>query len=861
MKLYNKLALRNIKYYRMRSILFLIGVILSSFFVFMILGIGYSYNLYQTEQIELEYGASDADVNLNSLYDSVPILAELNRTEGIKTVSTGFLPMGIEGCEGGFYLNKKTFVAYSGMDFSNNLSQRLMPLLGGRYPQADGEFALENWVAHMLGLKIGDKYILKFEDKSKTFTLVGLLQTRRSSTGGRGWAVLKKDVLQKIYGVDDKVNIISIEFTKDFNIDYLKRRLGYIFNQKGDVRYNEIKWQVLKKQKPDFSGFFAVGAILLFAAGLFISNIFLISVYQRSKQLATLRSLGGDSKLLKKILLYEGLYTGMAGTIIGILLGVIFVNWLGGFIKIGFGDVFSRIVIPWYFYLITFLIGLIFTVLVTIVPIRRALSVRVMEVLRNIPVTGNSKEAKKIQKRAWILSIMGIGFLIPFAVKGGDVPLLNLLGGVGLIAFLGGIIMWTPKLFDWITPLVQKITQKFKNAAAKIAVKNVKDNIQRTVLTTATLVIGIALIISFVMIMESRQQKLEQDLAKKFPTSMILVSDPEPFEPVFANELRSLEGIKESTAAFIKRVYLKDFDFSKADTNWIKPLQRLNRLAGNRENVLERVIIVGIEADRFKDIIKPEITTQLIPLANLKKDQVYASALAAKNLGLSLGDRVKIQIGERIVEMQIVGIMQVGDIDQGSNDFYMKAEHFKELFSQQGPNIIYINSDNEESIEQLENTLQKKIRPIPDARLKSYYSQWKENKMKLKQLYMYYMGFVGVVILISLMSISTTMVTNIFERIKELGILKSIGMNDKSIRWMVIFESIYMSLVSCLAGVIAGLIIGVVILKALKTDFIYVPYLAIAFTFVGAILVGIGASAAPTYYTGKLSVVEALRYE
>jgi ABC-type antimicrobial peptide transport system permease subunit len=116
-------------------------------------------------------------------------------------------------------------------------------------------------------------------------------------------------------------------------------------------------------------------------------------------------------------------------------------------------------------------------------------------------------------------------------------------------------------------------------------------------------------------------------------------------------------------------------------------------------------------------------------------------------------------------------------------------------------------------------------------------------------------------ILVSLFGIVNTLVLTVFERTREIGMLRAVGMTRRQVRRMIRHESVITALIGAFVGIVLGLILAGLLIA--KVDFLVfsLPTGQLIIFAVAAVIVGILAAIFPARRAAKLNPLEALHYE
>ena len=116
-------------------------------------------------------------------------------------------------------------------------------------------------------------------------------------------------------------------------------------------------------------------------------------------------------------------------------------------------------------------------------------------------------------------------------------------------------------------------------------------------------------------------------------------------------------------------------------------------------------------------------------------------------------------------------------------------------------------------------------------------------------------------IVISLFGIVNTLVLTVFERTREIGMLRAVGMTRRQVRSMIRHESIITALLGTALGIPVGIVLGLMVGKAIDYPAFTIPWATLIVFIVAAVIAGIVAAIFPARRAARLNVLEALQYE
>jgi ABC-type antimicrobial peptide transport system permease subunit len=201
-------------------------------------------------------------------------------------------------------------------------------------------------------------------------------------------------------------------------------------------------------------------------------------------------------------------------------------------------------------------------------------------------------------------------------------------------------------------------------------------------------------------------------------------------------------------------------------------------------------------------------------------------------------------------------------IDPLMGDVMISQEAFRSHFPTPGLTLAFANLEPGASAA-LSSHLEQALEAFPDAKIQTR-AAWITDRAKgINQLLNLLYVLLALSVIVSLFGMVNTLVLSVFERTRELGMLRAVGMTRRQVRRMIRAESVITALIGAALGLPLGLFLAALVTRALSDQGLgfSVPIGSlIAFTIV-AVIAGLGAAIAPARRAARLNVLNALQYE
>ena len=718
-----------------------------------------------------------------------------------------------------------------------------LKLAKGRWASARHEVAIDAGTAEKYGFEVGDPIGVAAGGPVEQFRLTGLVQLGSvDSIGNATISVFDVATAQALFDKEGQFDSISVAAAPGVSPAELVRAIEPVLPSSAEVKTAaELADAAAKDIERDASAvryvLFGFGGIALFVGAFVILNTLSITVAQRTREFATLRTLGASRRQVLRSVLLEGLVLGLFASVVGLFLGLgLAVGMDALFAALGIelpeaGTVFApRIVI------VSLLVGTTITVLASLVPALRATRVPPIAAVREGATLPSSRFAPIVP---WIaLATMALGvaaFAYGLFAGGLGAKEVLLLLALGCLALFVGVALIASRLVRPLAALVGWPAGRLGGSAGKLARANAVRNPGRTAATAAALMIGLALV-TFVAVLGQVVTTSFASRTDRLVRADYLLTATDGFSPLppqAGERLASVPGVEI-----------------------VSSVRSDNALVLGEEEA-----VVGIDPGTIATVSRFEWTRGSEgALAALGHDGAILFEDFAKEQNLEVGDRFPLTtaLGRRH-ELEVKGIYSESALP-GSVAISQNA--FDASFARPQDVVTFVNVRGDASAAET-NALERALTGFPDAdvQTKSAYVENREGEFSTFLNVVY--GLLALSVVVSLFGMVNTLVLSVFERTREIGMLRAVGMTRRQARRMVRHESVITALIGAALGMPLGIFLAGLVTVALRDEgltFAVPGSTLVAFALI-AVVAGILAAILPARRASRLNVLEALQYE
>ena len=709
-----------------------------------------------------------------------------------------------------------------------------LKLVSGRWPLNGGEIAIDTATARKEHYAVGQSIGAVASGAARTYRIVGVVKLGAASIGGTSLAVFDLSTGQRIFGKEGKLDEIYVASKAGVQSSKLLDEIQGVLPPTAEVRSGTAQAKEDTDNTSTFTSIIsdfllAFAGIALFVGSFVIANTLSITIAQRTREFATLRTLGATRRQVLGSVIVEALVIGFLASVVGLFAGLGLAKLLNQlFVSLGIdlpkaGTVFAARTI-----VVSLVLGTVVTLIASLRPAVRATRVEPIAAVREGALLPPGRFARLGLPFALATTALAVGLLLFGGLADNAATKQRLIAiGAGVLLIFVGVAMTAPRL---VRPLASRLGApgaRFGGAAGKLARNNAMRAPARTAATASALMIGLALVTVVAVLAAGLKTRFESSVNALFNADYALTSQ-NGFIPTGIDSANALVHVPGVTA--------------------VAPVR-----AGDARVFGKRIPLTGADA-QIRKVIRIDMAAGTLTPPFVSKDY-------AKSHHLQVGSKLTLEAPSgRVLHVRVRGII---DPPKGGSPF-ADVTIPNSLFDRAYPNPTNLFSFiRVRGGVNAANTvrLNAALASYPDAKLQTE-SEFKKNQERgidllLNLLYV----LLSLSIVVSLFGIVNTLILTVFERTRELGMLRAVGMSRRQVRNMIRHESVVTALIGAALGIPIGVGLGALVGRAIKYPAFTIPWVTIVVFVIAAVIAGLIAAIFPARRAARLNVLEALQYE
>lgn len=707
-------------------------------------------------------------------------------------------------------------------------------LTDGRAPAAADEVVMDRGTARDEGFAVGDAVAIVIAGTPETFRIVGIASFGEVDAPlGQSVALFEETRAQELFdapGVYDDLTVTGDGVGAEALAVRVRAAVGDAEVLTGPAAIAEEQEEIDGALSAFTTFLLAFALISLFVGSFVISNTFSIVVAQRTREMALLRALGAGRRAVLSAVLTEALVVSVLASAAGIVAGIgLSVGLRALLTTLGLELPDADTVVAPRTIAVSLAVGVVVTLLAAFLPARKASRVPPIAALRDVAVERTAGSRTRVTAGV-LLAAVGAALLVFGRAGDIDAPL-PFLGGGALAVFLG-ITVLGPALASPISGFLGAPLPWVKGVAGLLARENARRNPRRTAATASALMIGVALVAGITILGSSAREAIYRDIDRTLVADLVLRDAAfNPLDAALAEELRALTEVG-AVSGYLGDAALLDGEPAE--------------LTAYDTGVVDELLDLGVvEGD----------------LAALSDGGLAISTAVAEERDWAVGQTVPVVFsGSGAAELTIEARY---DRDSSAEGYIVDVATLAANAAEASTFQVFVagreGGDPAALRAQVEDLL---VDRAPNVEVQTPADVREEVAGGVAQALNFVYVLLGLAVVIAVIGIANTLALSVFERTRELGLLRAVGMTRSQLRSAVRWESVLIALFGTVLGLGVGTFFAWVFVRGLEDGRLFSAFVVPGVPLVGIVLAaalsGVLAAIGPARRAARLDVLRAI---
>tara|TARA_Y100001970_G_scaffold292739_1_gene435545 strand:- start:7040 stop:9535 length:2496 start_codon:yes stop_codon:yes gene_type:complete len=696
-------------------------------------------------------------------------------------------------------------------------------------------------------ISVGDTITIRSLQPAEDFQVSGITRWGQDNGGGAVFVLVNTATAQRLFNYPDSYIAVTVAAMPGVDESELADKLTQELPNGFEAVTSDVVAGEFSDQFDTFITIFQ-NALLVFAAvalivsAFIINNTFAIVLGQRVRELGLLRAVGATGRQIRSSVLIEALLIGVIASLIGVFAGLgitwvikALINQAGG----GSGLPDGPLVIAARTWIAAAIVGVGITLLAAISPARKASRIPPIAALRDDLALWSGGG----RRRTIIGLLLGAGGVVAtvlgITTDSGAGRQLGLLAAGALLLFVSISLLSTLVAKPAAKGLGWPIT-RLARASGNLATQNASRNPRRTASTASALMVGLALVAMVLVVGTSFKKTFSSILDSSLGADFFIDTDGRSswgFSPQLVDEMKQIDGVAIAVG-FRGGPGTAQMSVEGASKDVI----------GTQEEGLGRVIDISLIEGTY---------------SGLSNNGVLVHKDPAEDLSLAVGNTVSVTFpvsGPK--DLRVVGIF-----DDGSTlgNWVIDMSTYEDGFdpARQSDLFAAIQLEEGSKVQDVRPQLDAVANNYPEAILQDRTEYQETIEGRIDALLVTVNALVGFAVIIAVLGIVNTLMLSVFERTREIGLLRAVGMTRRQTRRMIRWEAVIIAVFGGVLGILVGTLLGFIAVQAMPESFITdfgIPVGNFVVILIMCIVVGVLAAILPARRAARLNVLDAIAH-
>jgi putative ABC transport system permease protein len=714
----------------------------------------------------------------------------------------------------------------------------------GAPPKHSGEVGIIQKLAKDHQLGVGSTLQVITSTGSREATVSGVFTfAAQSSLGGSLIIDTTLPDAQQWFDLPGQVTEIDVKAVAGVTPETLAGRVRAVVPPGAEVKTGAQAAADQTKQISDAIGGFlrpvllSVGGITVFVGAFIIFNAFSMTVAQRRREFAMVRALGASRRQVLVSVAVEAFVMGVLASLLGLLAGLGVAAGVIRLLRAVQVDIpHSSLVLAPRTVVVALVVGIFVTLLSAVIPAARAMRVPPVAALQEGAALPRSRFARWMPLGALVVAAGGALLIAGGMLGSGGTTQRLLTIALGAILVFIAVAMVSRYLIRPIAGGLGWPLQKLSPVSGRLARDNSVRNPGRTAATASALMIGLGVVVFVAVFAQGLKSSFIDGIDRMVQADYIVQGQNfMPMPPDVVGKLQAVSGVQRVSGLDIQQVQVdkKLTAVNAVDPATFAPLWRFDWLDGGNDGLLK-------ELGTSKALLEQQ---------------------TAGTLGLKTGDKFTMTT----VDGKQATFTVAGEFKDPMllNGILITSDAYNSVFPQPQLFMAFVKADaGAAGAEQLA-ALKTAMKDVPTAKVQTV-AEYKDFVVKQVNILLYlFYGLLGMSVIISLFGIVNTLVLAVYERTREIGLTRAIGMSRRQVSATVRYESVITSIIGAILGIVVGIVFAWVVTTRFAGQGITfsIPVTQLVVFLLLAVIVGVIAAILPARRAARIDILEAIHYE